>query len=230
GDLCDGVRALAARALRRTGGAAHGGEASRFRGLRPPPGTAMGATGAAGCERAANATARRSWDRLRPIVSEGQRDAAGYGQFRTLGGLPALALVIGSMLGIGIFISPPEVAAHVSGPLPFMLIWVVGGLAALFGALSLAELGAILPRDGGDYTYLRESWGPRVAFAAGWLQLLAIFPGSLAAVAVATAKFQLPALFGPEFAEPLVLGSVSIPASHLWAAAIIIGLTCLNHV
>lgn len=138
------------------------------------------------------------------------------------------------MLGIGIFISPPEVAAHVSGPVPFMLIWVVGGLAALFGALSLAELGAMLPRDGGDYTYLRESWGPRVAFAAGWLQLLAIFPGSLAAVAVATAKFQLPALLGPEFAEPLmlprVLGGVSIPASHLWAAAIIVGLTCLNYV
>jgi APA family basic amino acid/polyamine antiporter len=111
-----------------------------------------------------------------------------------------------------------------------MLLWLVGGLVALFGALSLAELGAMLPRDGGDYSYLRDSWGPGVAFAAGWLQLLAIFPGSLACVAVATSRFQLPALFGPGMAEPLVLGGIEIPASHLWAAAIIVALTCINHV
>jgi basic amino acid/polyamine antiporter, APA family len=149
---------------------------------------------------------------------------------RTLGGLPALALVAGSMMGIGIFISPPEVAAHVSGSGSFMLVWLVGGIVALFGALSLAELGAMMPRDGGDYAYLRHSWGPGIAFAAGWLQLLAIFPGSLAAVAVATSKFQLPALLGPAFAEPAVLGSVVIPASHLWAAVIIVGLTLINHI
>jgi basic amino acid/polyamine antiporter, APA family len=150
--------------------------------------------------------------------------------FRTLGGLPALALVVGSMLGIGIFISPPEVAAHVASPGSFMLIWVLGGVAALFGALSLAELGAMLPRDGGDYSYLRDSWGSGIAFSAGWLQLLAIFPGSLAAVAVATATYQLPALLGPGFAEPLTLGALTLPASHLWAALIIIGLTAINHV
>ncbi len=149
---------------------------------------------------------------------------------RSLGGLAALALVAGSMLGIGIFISPPEVAAHVPGTTPFMLMWVLGGLAALFGALSLAELGAMLPRSGGDYAYLRQSWGPGIAFAAGWLQLLAIFPGSLASVAVATAKYQLPTLLGPGFAEPLVLFGLELPASHVWAAAIIVGLTLINHV
>ena len=163
-------------------------------------------------------------------MSEVQRDAANSGRFRTLGALPALALVVGSMLGIGIFISPPEVAAHVSGAVPFMLVWALGGIVALFGALCLAELGAMLPRDGGDYAYLRESWGPGVAFAAGWLQLLAIFPGSLASVALATSTYQLPALFGPAFAEPLVIGPVTIPAAHGWAALIIIGLTAVNHV
>ncbi|PRQ04558.1 Serine/threonine exchanger SteT [Enhygromyxa salina] len=155
---------------------------------------------------------------------------AGARPVRTLGGLPALALVAGSMLGIGIFISPPEVAAHVSGSGSFMLVWLLGGLVALLGALSLAELGAMMPRDGGDYAYLRQSWGPGVAFSAGWLQLLAIFPGSLAAVAVATSKYQLPALLGPAFAEPLALGPVEIPASHLWAALIIVALTLINHV
>lgn len=159
-------------------------------------------------------------------------DGSGSGErpIRTLGALPAIALVCGSMMGIGIFISPPEVASHVSGSGPFMLLWLVGGLTALFGALSLAELGAMLPRDGGDYSYLRDSWGPGIAFAAGWLQLLAIFPGSLACVAIATSRFQLPVLFGPGFAEPLVLGAIEIPASHLWAAMIIVGLTLMNHI
>jgi APA family basic amino acid/polyamine antiporter len=159
-------------------------------------------------------------------------DGSGSGErpLRTLGALPAIALVCGSMMGIGIFISPPEVASHVSGPTPFMLLWLVGGLTALFGALSLAELGAMLPRDGGDYSYLRDSWGPGIAFAAGWLQLLAIFPGSLACVAIATSRFQLPVLFGPGLAEPLMLGAIEIPASHLWAAMIIIGLTLMNHI
>lgn len=134
------------------------------------------------------------------------------------------------MLGIGIFISPPEVAAHVTGSVPFMSMWVLGGLSAVFGALCLAELGAMMPRSGGDYAYLRNSWGPGIAFSAGWLQLLAIFPGSLASVALATATYQLPALFGPAMAEPIHVLGLTIPASHLWAGLLIIGLTVINHV
>jgi APA family basic amino acid/polyamine antiporter len=149
---------------------------------------------------------------------------------RRLGGLPALALVAGSMLGIGIFISPPEVAANIHRPGLFLLMWAFGGLAALFGALSLAELGAMMPKSGGDYAYLRLGYGKGVAFAAGWLQLLAIFPGSLASVAVATATYQLPVLLGPEFSEPISILGLSIPASHFWAAMIIIVLTIINHI
>jgi APA family basic amino acid/polyamine antiporter len=163
-------------------------------------------------------------------VTQAEPRAESSRPFRTLGALPAIALVCGSMLGIGIFISPSEVASHASSPTTFMLLWLVGGLVALFGALSLAELGAMLPRDGGDYSYLRDSWGPGIAFAAGWLQLLAIFPGSLACVAIATSRFQLPVLFGPSFAEPLLLGTIEIPASHLWATALIVALTFINHV
>ncbi len=149
---------------------------------------------------------------------------------RKLGALPALALVAGSMLGIGIFISPPEVAASVSGPTPFLLMWLAGGMAALFGALALAELGAMLPKSGGDYGYLRLGYGNGVAFAAGWLQLLAIFPGSLASVAVATSKYQLPVLFGDGMAAPFVVFGFELPASHVWAAVIILGLTVINHI
>src|SRR5690606_28527744 len=97
-------------------------------------------------------------------------------QERNLTALPALALVAGSMLGIGIFIMPPQVAANVGGPWSFLIMWLVGGVAALFGALCLAELGAMRPRSGGDYEFLHVGWGSGIAFAAGWLQLLVIFP------------------------------------------------------
>lgn len=148
---------------------------------------------------------------------------------RHLGRWAAQSLVAGSMLGIGIFIAPPEVAAHVQSPLWFLLMWLVGGLAALSGALCVAELGAMMPRAGGEYPYLRAAYGPGVAFATGWLQLLATFPGSLAAMAVGTATFQLPLLLGERFAAPVVLGPLSVEGPSFWAVMIVVALTALNH-
>jgi basic amino acid/polyamine antiporter, APA family len=149
---------------------------------------------------------------------------------RKLTALPALALVAGSMLGIGIFIMPAQVAANVGGPWAFLGMWLAGGLAALFGALCLAELGAMLPRSGGDYEFLHVGWGPGIAFAAGWLQLLVIFPGSLASVAVATANFQLPVLLGDWAGGELSLFGLGVPAPRVLAAALILSLTIINHV
>lgn len=148
---------------------------------------------------------------------------------RKLSALPALALVAGSMLGIGIFIMPSQVAANVGGPWGFLAMWLAGGLAALFGALCLAELGAMRPRSGGDYEFLHIGWGPGIAFAAGWLQLLVIFPGSLASVAVATASFQLPVLLGEWAGGELSLFGMSIASPRLLAAALILTLTIINH-
>lgn len=144
-----------------------------------------------------------------------------------LGPLAAMSLVAGSMLGIGIFIAPPAVAAQVEGPGAFLLVWLLGGLSALCGALSVAELGAMMPRAGGDYPYLKTAYGPGLAFAAGWLQLLAVFPGSLAAMAVGTSAFQLPIILGDAYTWPATLG---LEPSTAWAAAIILGLTVVNHV
>ena len=150
-------------------------------------------------------------------------------QPRTLGAWPAMALVAGSMLGIGIFIAPPVVAQQIERPGAFLVMWLAGGLSALFGALSVAELGAMMPKAGGDYPYLRRAYGPGLAYATGWLQLLAIFPGSLAAMAVGTASFQFPVVLGQWFSLPADLG---IPGSPelVWAVAIVIGLTALNHI
>ncbi len=133
------------------------------------------------------------------------------------------------MLGIGIFIAPPVVAQHIQSPGYFLLMWLLGGLAALCGALCVAELGAMMPRAGGEYPYLRAAYGPGIAFSTGWLQLLATFPGSLAAMAVGTATYQLPMLFGPGFAEPVGLGPWEIAGPTFWSAMIVVVLTGLNH-
>ncbi len=137
-----------------------------------------------------------------------------------------MSLVTGSMLGIGIFVAPPSVAAQVEGPGAFLLVWLLGGLTALCGALSVAELGAMMPRAGGDYPYLRRAYGPGLAFAAGWLQLLAVFPGSLAVVAVGTA-FQLPIILGAGYPWPQSMG---LDPATTWAVVIIVGLTAVNHI
>jgi APA family basic amino acid/polyamine antiporter len=150
-------------------------------------------------------------------------------QERKLTALPAVSLVAGSMLGIGIFIMPSQVAANVGGPWSFLAMWFIGGLAALFGALCLAELGAMRPHSGGDYEFLHIGWGSGIAFAAGWLQLLVIFPGSLASVAVATSNFQLPVLLGDWAGSDLALLGMTIPTPRLMAAALIVLFTVINH-
>ena len=161
----------------------------------------------------------------------GERDppAGPAADDRSLGPLAAMSLVAGTMLGIGIFIAPPDVARSIDHPVTFVLMWALGGLSALCGALSVAELGAMMPRAGGDYPYLRRAYGPGVAFAAGWLQLLAIFPGSLATMAVGTASYQLPVVLGPAYGIGDALGMPEANAA-LWAVIIIVGFTALNHV
>ena len=149
---------------------------------------------------------------------------------KKLGRWAAQSIVAGSMLGIGIFIAPPVVAQHVQSSGYFLLMWLLGGLAALCGALSVAELGAMMPRAGGEYPYLRLAYGPGIAFATGWLQLLATFPGSLAAMAVGTATYQMPVLFGPYFAEPVNLGLMTVEGPSFWAITIVVVLTALNHI
>jgi APA family basic amino acid/polyamine antiporter len=145
------------------------------------------------------------------------------------GGWHAASFVAGSMLGIGIFIGPPQVATHVGSMVWYLLVWAAGAVVALCGAISVAELGAMMPRSGGEYVYLREAYGKAIAFAAGILQILAIFPGSLAALAVAAASFQLPALLGPAAAGPIRFLGVELSAAPLWASLIIVAFTAINH-
>ncbi len=111
---------------------------------------------------------------------------------RVLGTGSIIGIVIGTMIGSGIFIVPATVAAEVKAPLLMLAVWVAGGLFSVFGALSLAELAAAYSETGGLYVYLREAYGPLAGFLFGWTLFLVIDSGSVATLAVAFGSKYLP--------------------------------------
>lgn len=108
---------------------------------------------------------------------------------RRIGLWSAIAIVIGSTIGSGIFRSPSGIADKLPGPLPMLSVWVVGGIFALCGALTLAELSSALPRTGGVYVFCREGWGRMTGFLFGWGQLVMIRAASLGAISITFAEY-----------------------------------------
>jgi basic amino acid/polyamine antiporter, APA family len=106
-----------------------------------------------------------------------------------LGLFDATMLVIGSMIGSGIFIVSADIAHQVQSPGLLLMVWLLSGFMTLICALSYGELAAAMPRAGGQYVYLRESLGPLAGFLYGWTMLLVIQTATIAAVAIAFAKF-----------------------------------------
>lgn len=105
--------------------------------------------------------------------------------------MSAGAVLIGSTIGSGIFRSPASIAGRLPGPLALMSVWTIGGLVALCGALTLAEVGGALPRTGGIYVFIREGWGKLPAFLFGWSELVIIRAAALGAVATTFAEYAL---------------------------------------
>ena len=154
-------------------------------------------------------------------------------QSRVIGSLGGMAIVAGSMLGIGIFLTPPQIAAHMGSMGGYLAVWLVGGLIAISGAVAYAELGTRFPEAGGDYIFLREAFGPALSFAAGWLLFVGVFTGSVATMAVPLAEFQLPVLLEPlwEVDPHAVLvgwGVVEVTVARAIGIGLIAGLTALN--
>ncbi len=157
---------------------------------------------------------------------------------RVIGGLGATAIVAGSMLGIGIFLAPPIVARNLPDIAPYFGIWVFAALAAVAGAVAMAELGAMMPQAGGDYVFQRRAFNPSVAFASGWVLFGAIFTGSVAALAVPICQYQLPTLMQPivaafggpaegwDWSAPLLVPWLN--GTRLVAIALVLGFTLLN--
>src|SRR5215213_2810356 len=116
-------------------------------------------------------------------------DAAAEGRLpRRLGAWSTAAVTVGIMIGSGIFRVPAVVAAAADAPGAMLLVWVVGGLVAMCGALALAEVAALYPDAGGMYVYLREAYGPLTAFLFGWLYLI-IMPTGAGAIALVFAEY-----------------------------------------
>jgi APA family basic amino acid/polyamine antiporter len=143
---------------------------------------------------------------------------------RRLGLWSAVAVLVGSTIGSGIFRSPAGIADKLPGPLPFLSIWVIGGLFALCGALTLAEVTGAFPQTGGIYVFIRESWGRLPAFLFGWSELLIIRAAALGAISTTFSEYFLRVLgFDPSVAP---YGSYV----HYVAAAAILLLASFNYV
>ncbi len=108
---------------------------------------------------------------------------------RRLGLWSAIAVLVGSTIGSGIFRVPSTVAADVGAVGAMAIAWIVGAVVALFGALTLAELATLYPRSGGIYVFIREAFGPVPAFLFGWTELLVIRPSALGAIAMIFAAY-----------------------------------------
>ncbi len=151
------------------------------------------------------------------------------GFVKALGLVDATTLIMGSMIGSGIFIVSADVARQVKSPGLLMLCWLTGALLTMIAALSYGELAAAMPHAGGQYVYLREAFGRLWGFLYGWTLFVVIQTGTIAAVAVAFAKYS--GVFMPGIsATNYILGSgkVGLTTQQLLAIAVVIVLTAIN--
>jgi len=153
---------------------------------------------------------------------------------RAVGPLSATLLVIGGIIGSGIFLTTGSVANALPSASLLMLAWVAGCLFALFGALTYAEMATMFPRSGGPYVFLREAFGPLTGFLYGWATLLVVLSGGIAAVAVGFAdyfSYFFPALSSTHIVvdAPLGLATIQIARSQLVAVGAIVLLGGINY-
>ncbi len=129
---------------------------------------------------------------------------------RRLNTWDAAMIVIGGVIGAGIFLTPATVAKNTSSAPEVLLLWVLGGLLTLAGVLCYAELGARRPQAGGIYVYLREAFGLLPAFLFGWTMALINYPGSVAAVATMFAEYLCSAIGLPSllYVKPVAVGAI----------------------
>ena len=148
---------------------------------------------------------------------------------RRLNLMDSTMLVMGSMIGSGIFIVTASVAKQVGSPAFILLTWLFAGILTIIAALSYGELAGMMPKAGGQYVYLREAYGSLVGFLFGWTTFLVIETGLIAAVSMAFAKFA--AVLMPSFFEPFELftiGGYPITTIQLTAFLVLNLLTFIN--
>jgi len=159
------------------------------------------------------------------------------GLVRALGPIDATMIVIGSMIGSGIFITSAESARLSGAPGWLLLAWVIAGLLTMTGALCCSELATMMPRAGGVYVFFREAYGPAMGFLYGWTLFLVVQTGTIAAVAIAFAKFLgvFVSAISPDnylfTKQPISLGggyAISLSTQQLTAIGLVALLTWTN--
>jgi basic amino acid/polyamine antiporter, APA family len=130
---------------------------------------------------------------------------------RGLGPWSSAAIVVGTMIGTGIFLKPSEMAADAGSLSIVLAAWIAGGLLSLFGALAFAELGAALPEAGGEYAYLRRAFGPVWGFLFGWMHSIVGRPASMSSIASGLLRFCV--FLVPALGAPLFTVHISVPFS-----------------
>jgi APA family basic amino acid/polyamine antiporter len=138
---------------------------------------------------------------------------------RQLGFAITMAIVVANMVGTGVFTSTGLIAHEVHDPASILIAWVVGGVLALFGAAAYAELGALMPRAGGEYVYLSAAYHPAVGFMSGWVSLTAGFSAPIAVSALAFATYLSKLVPGIDSAVWLT-ASLDISGHHIFTFAL----------
>ena len=128
---------------------------------------------------------------------------------RGLGPWASAAIVVGTMIGTGIFLKPAEMAREGHSVSIVFAAWIVGAVLSIFGALSYAELGAAIPEAGGEYAYLRRGFGPVWGFLFGWMHSIVGRPASTASIAAGMMRFL--SFFLPAVAAPIFTVHLAIP-------------------
>src|SRR5579863_8448678 len=161
------------------------------------------------------------------------KDEPGF--VRAIGLFDGTMIVVGSMIGSGIFIVAADISRQTASPGGLLLTWVLTGLLTVSAALSYGELAALFPRAGGQYVYLREAYSPLWGFLYGWTLFLVIQTGTIAAVAVGFARYLgvvFPSISAVTWViPPINLGShyaLSLSVQQLVAALMVLFLTFLN--
>jgi amino acid transporter len=133
---------------------------------------------------------------------------------RGLGPWASIAIVVGTMIGTGIFLKPAEMAREGRSVSIVFAAWIVGAILTIFGALSFAELGAAMPEAGGEYAYLRRAFGPAWGFLFGWMHSIVGRPSSASSIAAGMMRFL--GFFLPAVAAPLFTVHIAIPGLTGW--------------
>jgi APA family basic amino acid/polyamine antiporter len=167
-------------------------------------------------------------------MSQKKSESDSQSLVRGLGLLDATMIVVGSMIGSGIFLTSAASARFVGSPGWLLMAWAVAGVLTITGALCCAELATMMPRAGGQYVFLREAYSPAIGFLFGWSLFLVIQTGTIAAVAIGFAKFM--GVLAPQISstnyivEPIVYGryAVSLSTQQFVAVVVILLLTVTN--